>query len=155
MNINAKPLKDKQQTADKIHDLINKYHRDITRFYILDRHGRKCPLHRLKLKAFYDLIKNIPYKRDKKPIEIIARPQHLLSGAFPKLDCKKKTVLLGAYLQMNNYTYRLIGTSNRRSKNIHHIFPQVKINGKWWNLDATYPENKIYQPKYITAMEEL
>lgn len=155
MEINAERLIDKQQTADKIHELINRYHKDISKFYIIDNRGRKRPLHKLKLLEYYELIKNIPYKKDRRPIEIIARPKHLLSGVFNNLDCKKKTVLIGAYLKMNGYKYRLIGTSNRKSKNIHHIFPQVKLNGKWWNLDATYPENKAYQPKFITNMQEL
>jgi hypothetical protein len=88
-------------------------------------------------------------------VEVIARPKHLLNQAMAGLDCKKKSILVGSYLKGKNLNFRLIGSSNKKNKNIHHVFPQVKSGSVWKNLDATYPNNRIFETKRVTAYEVL
>ena len=100
------------------------------------------------LEQFFNFVRRIPYKMDSESWEIVARPAYLLDkNRFPALDCKKKSVLILAWLYAHGIPGRLVGISELPSKVIHHIFPQAFINGKWRNLDPTYPEFKMFEPK--------
>jgi len=154
-------LFDKNQTGRKMYGLIDKYSADISRTYI-KKNGRLVPLSSLPLLDYYNVVKNLPYLRDEKPIEVVARPRLLLDGNFRGLDCKKKAVLIGSWLHKNGRRsipgfmgWRLISVSTRPDKKIHHVFPQVKINNKWLNLDATYSDYKPFQRKVVTRAEVL
>lgn len=144
------PLAAKEQTAARIKDLIDKYYTDLDICFLSG-----VPLSELSLPQYFNFVKNIPYRRDKQPIEIIARPYHCIKYRDLGLDCKKKSILMGAFAKVNRIPYRFIGSSRRPDKKVHHIFPQVKIEGVWRNIDATYPQNKIFEQKTCTYSEEL
>lgn len=154
-------LFDKEQTGRRMYGLISRYAGDISRTYI-KKNGRLVPLSSLPLIDYYNVVKNLPYKRDIKPVEVVARPRILLQGDFSGLDCKKKAVLIGSWLHKNGKRkipgfrgWRLISVSTRPDKKIHHVFPQVNISGKWLNLDATYSDYKPFQKKVVTRAEVL
>lgn len=108
------------------------------------------------LNEIFDFVRKIPYQEDGES-EIIARPKFLLNKKyFPALDCKKKAVIIGAWLEAHGLPWRLIAISEKSDKKIHHVFPQAKIDGDWLNIDATYPEYFLFQPKkHATFGEEL
>lgn len=133
MNITIKKLTDKTQTSNEIRRLAYSYFTDLDKLLQLDLH------------SFFNYVKNIPYQIDTAPIEVVKRAKYILQDR--KADCKKKTILCISYFIYHKINYRLIGTSNRETQIIHHIFPQIQINNKWLNFDATYPRNKIFQPK--------
>ena len=144
----------KSQTAKEMYRIIEKYWRDLKRFSVTVN-KRNVPLTELTIEQFFNFLRKIPYTKDVKPIEVVARPRYLLNAAMAGLDCKKKSILMASYLRSNGHNYRLVGSSNRRNKNIHHVFPQVLTKGGWQNLDATYPQYKPYQKKRVTAYEVL
>lgn len=154
MKIRQYDLFHRSQTAKEMYRLIEKYWTDLKRFSVTVN-KRKIPLSDLSMQQFFDFVRRIPYQKDMKPIEVIARPKHLLSQAMAGLDCKKKSILIGSFLRGNNFNYRLIGSSNKKNKNIHHVFPQVYKDKTWKNLDATYPQYRMFQNKRVTAYEVL
>ena len=101
------------------------------------------------LQGFFNYVKNIPYLEDTTKAEIVSRPKYMLGkGAFKNgIDCKKKAVLMASWLEAHGIPYRLVAVSERKNKQIHHVFPQAKINGKWLNVDATYNHYKLFEGK--------
>ena len=147
-------LLDKHQTAKKIKVLVNLFHNDIDNIRI--RHmGKMRILSKLPLNVFYDFVKNIKYRMDNSPIEIVSRPKHIINHRQMGMDCKKKSILIASYLKKNRIPYRFICSSSRPNKRIHHIFPQAFLSGEWKNVDATYNHYKIYDKKYVTKAEYL
>jgi len=154
MIMRSRRLYDKKQTAREMYYLVNKYYNDLEKCKIrLD--GKTIPLTELTLCQIFNLVKNIPYRRDTKPVEIVSRPKIIIKNRRFGMDCKKKGILLGAYLKSNNIPYRFTSISRKPSGRIHHVFPQVYINGQWRNLDATYSHYEPFQRKQVTAVEVL
>jgi hypothetical protein len=147
-------LYDKKQTGDKMKWLINKYNTDITNISTLYK-NKRVKLCDLPLKAFFNYVKKIKYRQDYSPVEIISRPYYIIKHKYLGMDCKKKAVLIGCYLKYNGIPYRLIASSNKPDKRIHHVFPQAFLSGQWINTDATYNHYKFAEPKNVTRMEVL
>lgn len=145
-------LYNKEQTAKMMHGLVNKFCRDLSKFKIKTKTGFKT-LNNLEMKEFFDFVRNIPYRMDNSPIEVISRPSHIIKLKGEGMDCKKKSILIGCYLKCNNIPYRFIASSNKPNKKIHHIFPQVLLGGEWKNLDATYEHYLMFEPKRVTKTE--
>jgi hypothetical protein len=145
MQVELTTLFDKYQTVAEIKKMIRDFHRDLLEFPALIG---------MNINEYYDFVKNIPYVRDVKKIEITSRPKYLLT-MFDALDCKKKSILMGSYMKLNHgdKSYRLCLSSNSPDKNIKHIFTQIFLNGNWINADATYSKNKIGQKKRVTNFE--
>ena len=154
MIVDREPLRDKEQTATKIKSLVNNFYGDLEHV-LVERSGSRVPVTQLPLSDYFDLVKNIPYRRDPPPVEVVARPHHIFKYAKLGMDCKKKATAIAAYLKARGIPFRFIGSSNRPDKKIHHIFPQAKIDSEYVNVDATYPDYKLFQPKTVTAWEVL
>ncbi len=134
--------------------LINKYNNDLDKIYVR-KNGQYRPVSSLTLQEYFNIIRRIPYRRDKKPIEVVARPKHIFKHRNLGMDCKKKAVMISSYLKNNGIPYRLASSSKKINKRIHHVFPQMYLNGEWMNVDATYPHYKIFAPKTVTKFEVL
>jgi hypothetical protein len=135
-------LKSRSQTGREIKRLAKKYYNDLGNFL-------ETPLDK-----FYSYVKNIPYQEDPRGQEIVKRPAYLLSGRTK--DCKKAAVLIGSWLEAHGIPWRLVAVSERPDREIHHVFNQARIDGEWKNIDATYPDYKLFQPKpEVTAAEEI
>lgn len=107
---------------------------------------------KMSLADFYDYVKNIPYRRDIAPREIVARPAILLKhGKKTGLDCKKKCTLILSWAKQRGVPARIITSSRRPDKRHHHVFPQLYIDGKWINVDATYPTYNFGEKKLLTS----
>lgn len=150
-HLEQETLRDKAQTARNMYRFIDRYFHDLDTIKTSD--GR--PLSKLSLKEFFDLVRLIPYRQDNKPIEVIARPKHILTFSGNGMDCKKKAILISSYLKRNRIPYRLVGSSRKPSGKIHHVFPQAFIAGQWENLDATYSNYRPFAVKRVTAWEVL
>ncbi len=148
MNVERIPLTSKNQTGKKMHWLIKNFCRDLQKIAV-----DGVRLSNLSLKQFFTIIKDIHYEMDEAPIEIVMRPIYLFSAE--KGDCKKKAIAISSYLKLKKIPYRLIASSSRKDKKIHHVFPQAKMNGEWVNVDATYPQYSIGQQKKLTKYEVL
>ena len=137
-------LKDRSQTGDQIKWLAKTFYNDL---------GKNLEL---SLPQFHQKIRQIPYAEDLED-EVTARPAYLLDPKlFPALDCKKKAVLIASYLEGTGNEWRLVANSERDDEIIHHVFPQVKIDGEWYSVDATYDDMELYDAKpESTSAEEL
>jgi len=147
-------LRDKKQTVDEIKRIAGKYTGDLNNFSV-NYKNNILPLSRLSKDQFFEFVKKIRYRKDKSPIEIVVRPKHLLKNVSLGADCKKKSTLCATYFEANKIPYRLIGSSKRPDKKIHHIFPQIKNGNTWKNFDATYSHYKMGEPKIVTKIEIL
>lgn len=139
MKIRIEKLDSKYQSVNEILRLAEQYSNDLSKYFSMN------------ISDFFNFVKNIKYVMDKKPIEIVKRPSLILKAG--SADCKKKTILCIAYFIRNKISFRLIGSSTRKNKNIHHIFPQIFINGSFKNFDATYSKNKLFEKKIVTNFE--
>lgn len=147
-------LSDKSQTGKEMYYLIKMYYDDLSKLFV-KINGKCMPLMDLSLKQFYNFVSKIPYRKDQKPIEVVSRPKHIIKLRKIGMDCKKKGILIGSFLRGNRKRYRLVTSSKKINKRIHHVFPQMKIGRKWYNVDATYPHYKLFQPKAVTNFEVL
>jgi hypothetical protein len=154
MKISVHKLSDKNQTGEEMHRLIERYSSDLRQIKVW-RSGRLVPLSMLTLEDIFNIVKNIPYRRDNKPIEVVARPYAILKNKEVGMDCKKKAILLSCYLKERGLPFRLIASSRLPNKRIHHVFPQVRLFDSWENFDATYPHYKPFEQKKITKAEVL
>lgn len=111
--------------------------------------------------AWFDYVRLIPYQSDTtrfpgRVIELVPRPSYLLDRTlFPKIDCKKKAILVGAWARGNNLPFRFLAVSMREDEFIHHVFPQIDFGRGWITADATFPGFEIGQGFELTRAEEL
>lgn len=149
MRIGIEPLRNRAQTARQMKFLIRKYSHDLKNIYL-----DKIPLANLPLLRFFDFVRLLPYTKDTRPIEIVARPAISIATSQHGLDCKKKAIIVASWLRENKIPWRLIGMSTQKNKSIHHVFSQGKftVDGQeeWLNLDATYPHYKPFARKITT-----
>lgn len=148
------PLRDKQQTVNGMYNIIEKYYTDL-RLVLISLFNDTVPIAYTSLNQYFDYVKNIPYRQDVKPKEIIVRPYYIFRYKDLGMDCKKKAIAIASYLRYWKLNFRLVGSSVRPDGLIHHVFPQVKYSGQWKNLDATYDNYKMFQPKKVTNIEIL
>jgi hypothetical protein len=152
--ITTKVLNSKDQTGKEMHRLINRYCGDLDHVKVL-RKGMTVPFSSLPLNEAYDFVRKIPYRKDNKPVEVVARPAEIIRQKDKGMDCKKKAIVLSSYLRRRGLPYRLVASSRLPNKRIHHVFTQMGFAGEWLNFDATYPHYKPFEPKRITNMEVL
>lgn len=143
-------LDTKDQTGKEMYRLIEQYSGDIDHIRVKGK-----PLSSLNLFDYFNYVKNIPYRKDVKGIEVVSRPSKIIDNKNVGMDCKKKSILISAYLKNRGIPFRLIASSKRPDKRIHHVFPQMKIDGKWLNMDATYKDYKPLELKTVTKAEVL
>jgi len=143
MEIGVIELTDRIQSGKEIYKSSKKY-RDLG-FYV-----------DTTLTDFFDFVKNIPYQEDR-IAEIVSRPKYLFDrNKFPGLDCKKKAILIGAWLTAHGIKWRAVAASERADKKIHHVFIQAYIKGRYRNIDATYPYMRLFESKpKVTRAQEL
>jgi len=153
------PLTSKKQTGRKMYAIVERFHNDLRTTFSPD--GR-VPLADLPMEQFFSLVKNIPYRKDEKPVEVLARPAHILRFARLGMDCKKKNSLMAAFLRCqesgaypNGIPYRFVASSRRADKRVHHVFCQAKLNGHWSTLDPTYAWYEPGAVKEVTYAEVL
>ncbi|MFA5235077.1 MAG: transglutaminase domain-containing protein [Sulfurimonas sp.] len=143
-------LRNKDQTGIEMYRLIDQYAGDIDYIKV-----RGIPLSEFSLFEFFNFVKNIPYRQDIKGIEVVSRPEKIIDKKSVGMDCKKKSILISAYLKNRGIPFRLIASSKRPDKRIHHVFPQMKIDNEWQNMDATYSDYKPLQIKKLTKAQVL
>ena len=134
--------------------LINTFSNDIDKIAV-KKNGNVKAIKNMSLFEFFNIVKNIPYRKDTAPVEVISRPAHILKLSKLGMDCKKKSILMCSFCKQKNIPFRLIASSKKINHRIHHVFPQAKINGKWKNIDATYNHYKIFEPKKVTYAVQL
>lgn len=153
---NSEPLLNRNQTARRIKHLVETFYLDLNLCFIV-KGNRQIPLSKLSLEDFFKFVKNIPYRRDPKPIEITARPYYIIKHRKLGMDCKKKGTLIASFLRMKNYKYRAIGSSTRPDKAVHHIYFELFDPDKktWRPVDATYPENQLFRDNVKETFREV
>lgn len=154
MKLSREELTSKDQTGAAMHRLIRMYSGDVRK--IMVSNGKTTlPFSELSVQEAFDLVKNIPYRQDNAPIEVISRPSILMRNSNTGLDCKKKSILISSYLHNRGIPYRLIASSKRPDGSIHHVFPQMRFGNRWLNMDATYRHYKPFDKKTVTRAEVL
>lgn len=154
MRLSAKRLRTKDETGKGMHRLIKRYDQDLD-FIQVKRGGKYVPLSQLPMQEFFDEVRKMPYRRDVKPIEVIARPSIIVRQRRKGIDCKKKAILIAAYLKRRKIPFRLIASSKKANRRIHHVFPQMNIGGQWHNVDVTYTHYRPLERKFVTRAEVL
>lgn len=152
--ITEQPLVSKNQTGIEMYRLINNYSNDINGTVVNDGLNN-VQLSNLPLDQFYNSIRSIPYRRDNRPVEVVARPAVSLNNFEVGIDCKKKSIILSSYLKNRGIPYRLVASSRRPDGRIHHVFPQIKFGSSYYNFDATMDHNEPFEQKLVTAHEVL
>lgn len=139
----------KELTGHEMHKMVSDHWADLGHFV------------NWPFSAWFDFVRLIPYESDDsrfpaRVIELVPRPAYLLDrNLFPRIDCKKKSILLGAWARGNGFPYRFIAVSHRGDKAIHHVFPQIDFGRGWVNADATFPDFHVGQSQPATFAAEL
>lgn len=146
--VEAIPLRDKSQTGNAIADLIRRYSGDLQEFEI---NGKT--LDRMGIDEYFALVRDLPYQLDTPPVEIVARPIHILTQPWG-IDCKKRAVLIGSWLQENGLPWRIVAVSRYHDGQIHHCIVQARVNGDWRTLDAM-PGRQLWDDHPWTRAETI
>lgn len=156
MQSNSEPLKNRLQTARRIKHLCEQFYLDLNLIFIV-KDNKQIPVSKLSLREYFDLIKNIPYRRDPANFEIVARPYYIFKHRKLGMDCKKKGVLICSFLRLKNYKYRAIGSSTRPDGQICHIYFEMFLpdQKQWRPVDATYKHFKLFQTKTDETAKEV
>jgi hypothetical protein len=157
-NINMKaivqPLRDKSQTGKSLYDTVYQFYDDCRKCRVLYK-SNLVPFSALSLSGAFDYVRKLPYRRDGRPVEVVARPKYILSWPAIGYDCKKKGILMASWLHLHGIPFRFMTLSRLPSGRIHHVYPQAWLNGAWRNVDATYAEYQLFEPKEATNAEVL
>lgn len=150
MRVKDVPLRSRRQTAKDIYNVARKHWPDLLEFK------------EWNLQQFYDFIHAIPfvsddvYDTETDHFELVPRPGYLLDrDYFPFLDCKKKTVLLSAFAEMQGWDWILCGSSETEGVDPHHIFLLVWDGDDWLPVDANQPEDYLFKPKFEIVESEI
>lgn len=143
-------LKSKEQTGAAMSELVRYFSSDIRRFGVGETALSDFPLDR-----FFAFVRALPYQQDTAPVEVIARPAHLLSQPWLGWDCKKKAILIASWLNENHIPWRFVAVSTRPDGQIHHCITQGMIADEWRTIDATYPENELWSDTTYTTAETI
>lgn len=154
MNISIRKLRTKDQTGDAMRRVIKQYANDLDNIFVRIN-GKMVPFSSLSIQQAFEAVRKMPYRRDTKPTEVVARPSIIMRNAPLGIDCKKKAILLSAFMKRRGIPYRLIASSKKKNGRIHHVFPQANIGGLWHNMDATYSHYRPFEPKLVTRAEVL
>lgn len=139
----------KELTGHEMHGMVQKYWMDLGTYL------------GWPFSAWFDFVRFIPYESDEerfqnRVIELVPRPAYLLDRAlFPRIDCKKKSILVSSWAYGNKVPYRFVAVSHKPNKQVHHVFPQVNFGAGWVNADATFSEFQIGQGQPVTYAAEL
>lgn len=156
MVFNQEPLKNRLQTARRIKHLCEQFYLDLNLAFVV-KDNKQIPLSKLSLPDFFNFVKNIPYRKDPSPREIVARPYYIIKHRALGADCKKKGTLICSFLRIKNYKYRAIGSSTRPDGVICHIYfelydPKEK---QWKPVDATYKHYRLFEKKTDETAREV
>lgn len=148
------PLIDRHQTGREMRALVGRYKKDLHRVTVR-RGWRNVPVSELSMSEIHKYVRDIPYRADTRPVEVVARPARILNGYdFPRgVDCKKKAVILAAWAACRGLPWRFVAMSSRPDKKFHHVFPQIFFQGIWVNMDATYKNMRPGADKRGTAFD--
>ncbi len=105
-------------------------------------------MNKYSLETVFDYLRYVPYKKDEPLKEFVLSPDKAIKMKYA--DCKKKHIILASYCKNKGIPFRIVLSSNRESKDFHHIFIQCFVKGEWVNYDCTYRKNRIGVPKYGT-----
>jgi hypothetical protein len=154
MALIEEPLRNKEQSILRIFQICRQFHGDLD-LIALPRGSSEVSLSSLDLLDYYDFVRSMPYRQDVEPIEVVARPQIIVERFLSGIgrDCKKASVMLGSYFTKKRIRWRLVTMSSRPDRQMHHIFPQIFLEGEWGNMDATYSYMRPLQAKTVTAAE--
>jgi hypothetical protein len=149
VNLDVQEYQGKDLTGRAMYSVVRDYHDDIGDYAAWP------------LPAWFDLVRYIPYESDnerfpERPMELVPRPKYLLDRSlFPRIDCKKKSILIAAWAESHGVPYRFVAVSQKPNRSIHHVFPQLLVSGEWVTMDATFPEYEMGQGHPITYAEVL
>lgn len=155
MPVLVRELRDKKQTGREMYRVTRRYAHDLDRIRVA-RGRTLTPLSRLTLHELHTVVKKLPYERDVSPVEVVARPlaSIKLAGSYG-IDCKKKAAIMGAWCELHGFPWRYVCGSTRADGRIHHVWPQIQTGRQWRNIDATYPEYRMFGVKQVTNFEVL
>ena len=114
-----------------MYQMVDTYHNDMLAFAAYT------------LLEIYDFIKNIPYIPDSEYAEILIRPALLLASVTGAGDCDDKAIALASGAHIRGIPYRFVSVRAHDKEMLHHVFPELYINGAWLTCDATYNFNTI------------
>ena len=129
------PLIDVTQTLGEMYRLAEQYQNDL------------APFLGLNLVQFYNHVKNIPFRPDPYGNEYVQRPAATLHGLSKYADCDDKSICLMSYCMAKEIPARFVCISEEILKPLHHVYLEIRVNGKWYPVDPTYPENQILTEK--------
>jgi len=105
-------------------------------------------LRALPFPSFYSRVQDIPYRSDDelfpedqgRIVEVVARPGLLMNRRiFPRLDCKKKSILIGCWARCRGLRYRFVAVDDT-GRGVSHVFAEVEESpGAWVSMDCTLP----------------
>lgn len=92
-------------------------------------------------------IRNMEYREDPIDEEFISRPKISMNSKTLPFDCDDRAVCIGAYCALKGIPFRFVVLQEHGYSDFHHIYTEIKMNGKWIECDCTYPHHEIGQKK--------
>jgi len=117
-----------------LNDMVNKFHADVSEY------------DEMPFEEYYNFVKNLPYIPDDEKagdydIDVFCRPKRTLGDDCVCRDCDDKAILMACWLKRHGVRYRFVACSYEAKNPHEHCILEVYNEGKWMELDATYPED--------------
>lgn len=118
-------------TGPRMHDMVR-------RFY-----GDMLPYASMTLPEVFNFIKSIPFRDDPADEEVLQRPYYTINGLGRGGDCDDKAIALASWAYLHGIPYRFVAVRRADMPYLHHVYPELYINGIWMHADATYSINTL------------
>ena len=101
------------------------------------------------VREIFKIIANIPFRPDPPTEETLMRPRYTMNLRGWGGDCDDKSIALGAWACLNHVPFRFIACRKPGHAVLHHVYPELYINGRWVIADCTYNINTLgHQREY-------
>jgi hypothetical protein len=103
-----------------------------------------------EIKAIFEWVqRNIRYTRDPHRVELLHSARRMLE--LRAGDCDDMTIVLGAMLQSIGHPVRIVvvGPNPRRPQLFTHVYPEVRLRGRWIAVDAAAPHPMGWKPRAV------
>lgn len=95
----------------------------------------------------FKMVKDIPFNPDPPGFETLQRPRYTINQCGTGGDCDDKTIMVACWAHLKNIPFRFVAVRKQGRKILHHVYPELYINGRWMPFDATYNFNIMGQEK--------
>jgi len=89
----------------------------------------------------FNVLSRIPFREDRPGYEVLQRPWLTLMYEGYGGDCDDKAIAMASWAILNNVPFRFVAVRRAHRRQLHHVYTELYIQGKWVPFDPTFRFN--------------